>query len=146
MTDDDLIAKAQSVLLARLKKATKLYSSSEEVRKFLQLEIGGRERECFGVMFLNARHQLIEFQVLFYGTVDRANVYPREVFKKALELNAAALILAHNHPSQIAEPSQSDIALTEQINSLAKMLDMRVLDHVVTCGNTSVSLSERGLM
>jgi DNA repair protein RadC len=103
-------------------------------------------RELFGCLFLDNRHRLIRYEVLFLGTVDRAAVHPREILRRALELNAAALILAHNHPSGVAEPSPSDLALTRDLKDLLARIDVRVLDHLVVGGDVMVSLAERGLL
>lgn len=116
------------------------------VRAYLQHKLGGLEREVFGCLFLDARHRLLGFEALFYGSVDRASVHPREVLKRALEHNAAALVLAHNHPSGHPEPSPSDLRLTEELVALLRQIDVRVLDHVVVGHGATVSMAERGLL
>ena len=121
-------------------------SCSNSVRVFLRNELGGHLREIFGCLFLDARHRFIRFEVLFLGTLDRASVHPREILRRSLELNAAALILAHNHPSGIAEPSASDIALTRDVTELLAKVDVRVLDHLVVGDVSEVSFAERGLI
>jgi len=121
-------------------------SCSNSVRGFLRNELGGHLREIFGCLFLDARHRLIRFEVLFLGTLDRASVHPREILRRSLELNAAALILAHNHPSGIAEPSASDVALTRDVTELLAKVDVRVLDHLVVGDGSEVSFAERGLI
>jgi DNA repair protein RadC len=123
-----------------------LLSCSTAVRRFLKGRLAGAAREIFGCLFLDSRHRLIRFEALFLGTVDRAQVHPREILRRALELNAAALILAHNHPSGIAEPSASDIALTRDVVELLAKVDVRVLDHLVVGGGGDVSFAERGLL
>jgi DNA repair protein RadC len=108
-----------------------LLSDTSAVRYFLQQRLAGYEREVFACLFLDTRHHLIGFETLFFGSVDRASVHPREVLKQALSCNAAAVVLAHNHPSGNAEPSPSDVRLTEELRSLLVQIDVRVLDHVV---------------
>ena len=112
----------------------------------LRHQLGGVEREVFACLFLDTRHRLISFEKLFLGSVDRANVYPREILKRALANNAAAVIFAHNHPSGVAEPSVSDIKLTEDLARLLRQIDVRVLDHVVIGRGREVSMAERGLL
>jgi len=116
------------------------------VRGFLRSRLGPSRREIFACLFLDSRHRLIAFEPLFLGTVDRASVYPREVLRRSLELNAAALILAHNHPSGIAEPSSADIALTSSLRELLRQIDVALLDHLVVGSGVEVSLAERGLL
>lgn len=121
-------------------------SSSAAVRGFLRNRLAPRTREVFACLFLDSRHRLIAYETLFLGTVDRASVHPREVLRRSLELNAAALILAHNHPSGVAEPSSADIALTTTLAELLRQVDVRLLDHLVVGRGREVSLAERGLM
>jgi DNA repair protein RadC len=121
-------------------------SSSAAVRRFLRSRLGGEVREKFGCLFLDSRHRLIVFETLFMGTVDRASVHPREILRRSLELNAAALILAHNHPSGVAEPSASDVVLTRDLTDLLGRVDVRVLDHLVISRASEVSFAERGLL
>lgn len=114
--------------------------------RFLRQRLGGRPQEVFAVMFLNSRHQLLRFEELFAGSVDRAQVYPREVLRRSLSYNAAALVLAHNHPSGNPEPSASDVQLTERLKRLLGEVDVRLLDHLVIGRGRAVSLAERGLL
>lgn len=123
-----------------------LLTDTAAVRYFLQQHLSGYEREVFACLFLDTRHHLLGFETLFYGSVDRASVHPREVLKQALACNAAAVVLAHNHPSGNAEPSPSDVRLTEELRALLVQIDVRVLDHVVVGHGSSVSLAERGLI
>ena len=116
------------------------------VGEYLCLHYAGQEREIFGVLFLDNRHRLIALEEMFLGTVDGASVHPREVVKRALRLNAAAVILAHNHPSGVAEPSQADELITVRIRDALALVDIRVLDHLVVGGTTVTSLAERGLI
>ena len=123
-------------------------TSPQLVRDFIELRIAPSERELFLVLFLDNRLSLIADEVMFAGTIDSASVYPREVAKRALQLNAAAVIFAHNHPSGIAEPSQADIRLTSRLVSALGLFDIRVLDHLVVGGGSGsiVSFAERGLL
>lgn len=121
------------------------FTNSEATKAFLSYKLGGYEREVFAVMMLNNQHQLIEFNELFFGTVDTASIYPREVVKAALAVNAAAVIFAHNHPSGEAEPSQADKLITKRLSDALALIDIRVLDHIVV-GRTPVSFAERGFL
>jgi DNA repair protein RadC len=123
-----------------------LLADTGAVRHYLQHKLSGHEREVFACLFLDARHRLIGFERLFLGSVDRASVHPREVLKQALSHNAAALILAHNHPSGHPEPSPSDLRLTEELRALLMQIDVRVIDHVIVGHGATVSLAERGLL
>lgn len=115
-------------------------------KQYLQLKLAKQEREVFAVIFMDSQHRVICYQELFYGTIDAASVYPREVVKRALQLNAAALVFSHNHPSGIAEPSQADIRITERLKDALALVEIRVLDHLIIAGSTSVSMAERGLL
>lgn len=121
-------------------------SSPQLVREYLCLKLGAEPREQFMVLFLDAQNRVIRHEVMFTGTLTQTSVYPREVVKRALELNAAALILAHNHPSGVAEPSQADQLLTTALKQALALVDMRVLDHFIVAGNTTMSFAERGLL
>lgn len=120
--------------------------SSEHVKQYLRAKLRDQPKEVFAALFLDSQHQLIEYQELFSGTLDGASVYPREVVKQALKVNAGAVIFAHNHPSGIAEPSQADIAITRTLKKALELLDIRTLDHIIVGGNESLSLAERGYM
>lgn len=119
-------------------------SSAQATRQFLQAQLRHEQREVFAVLYLDNQHQLLVYEPLFYGTIDGAAVYPREVVKRALELNCAALIVAHNHPSGIAEPSRADIAITERLRQALALVDIRLLDHCIVAGHQVTSLAERG--
>jgi DNA repair protein RadC len=122
------------------------FSVSADVRRYLRMRLGGRLREVFGALFLDAQHRLIAFRELFLGTIDSAAVHPREVIRETLALNAAAVIFVHNHPSGVAEPSSSDVRITERLRSALQLIDVRVLDHIVVSGDAAVSMAERGLL
>ena len=116
------------------------------VRDYLAVHYAGQEREVFGVLFLDNRHRLIAFDELFRGTIDGASVHPREVVRQALYRNAAAVILAHNHPSGVAEPSQADELITHRLKDALALVDIRVLDHLIVGDNRCTSFAERGLL
>ena len=141
----DIIRLASNIIASRLSRHENIEATSPAaVTQFLKLELGGKEREVFGAMFLDTRHRMICFEKLFYGTIDGASVHPREVVKAALRVNAAAVIFSHNHPSGVAEPSQADIAITGRLKSAQALIDVRVLDHIIVSQNECVSLAQRG--
>jgi len=121
------------------------FNSPEAVRAYLVLKLAREESEQFVVMFLDAQHRLIEAETMFHGTLTQASVYPREVVKRALHHNAAAAILAHNHPSGVAEPSQSDRLLTDTLKQALSLVDVRILDHFIVAGRDTLSFAERGM-
>jgi DNA repair protein RadC len=121
-------------------------NSPKAVRDYLQLLLKGRQQEVFIVLFLDTQHRVIASEELFHGTLSQTSVYPREVVKRALAHNAAALILAHNHPSGVAEPSQSDQLLTDALKQALALVDVRVLDHFIVAGGQTLSFAERGLL
>ena len=120
--------------------------SPDAVKSLVALEMRDLEHEIFACLFLDNRHRLISYEALFRGTIDSASVYPREVVKAALACNAAAVVLAHNHPSGVAEPSRADIDITARLTKALNLIDVRVLDHIIVGGNYQVSLAERGEM
>jgi len=121
-------------------------SSPEATRDYLKLRLHGYRYEVFAGLFLDNRHRVIAYQELFRGTIDGASVHPREVVRAALELNAAAMIFAHNHPSGVAEPSQSDLRITQRLKDALALIDVRVLDHLIIGEGEGTSLAERGLI
>jgi DNA repair protein RadC len=121
-------------------------SSPGSVRDHLRLIFTGQEHESFVVMFLDAQNRLIASEELFRGTLTQTSVYPREIVKEALRRNAAALIFAHNHPSGVAEPSRADEMLTSSLKQALALVDVRVLDHFIVAGSTTLSFAERGLL
>ena len=135
-----------SKILESLVRDNDVLSSPDRVKNLLKSRIGAAEHEVFTVIFLNNRHQVIAIDDMFHGTIDSAAVYPREVVKAALRYNAAALILAHNHPSFIAEPSDTDVRLTRKLVDACALIDIRILDHLIVAGPNCTSLAERGLM
>lgn len=145
INEDQIIAQALEILARRHRKGAPL-SSPADTAAFLQLQLAEREREFFAVLFLNSQHRVIALEELFAGTIDGAAIYSREVVKRALQLNSAAVILAHNHPSGIPEPSQADIAITGRIREALSLVDIRTLDHVIVGTSGTVSFAERGLI
>ncbi len=121
-------------------------TSPEHTRAYLQTHLRDKPAECFCCLFLDNRHRPLAFEELFQGTIDGAAVYPREVVKRALAHNAAALVIAHNHPSGVAEPSDSDVRITRRLADALALVDVRVLDHMVVGDGVTVSLAERGLV
>lgn len=120
-------------------------SSPAQASDFLMHNLRDLKREVFAVLYLDTRHQVIDYEELFYGTLNGATVHPREVVRSVLEKNASAVILAHNHPSGIAEPSQSDSTLTKRLREALELIDVRLLDHLVIGDGEFVSMSDRGL-
>ena len=121
-------------------------SSPAAVSDYLRLRLGGRPHEVFAAIFLDAQHRVIAIEELFRGTLTQTSVYPREVAKCALDHNAAAVILAHNHPSGLAEPSRADELLTRTLKAALAMIDVQLLDHFIVTASASMSFAERGLV
>lgn len=119
-------------------------TSPQQTKLYLSSILRDRQREAFYILFLDNQHRVIKDEVMFEGTIDAASVYPREVVKRALEHNAAALILAHNHPSGVAEPSQADRRITQRISDALALVDIRILDHFVVGDCDVISFAERG--
>jgi len=120
--------------------------SAAASRTYLQSKLQHHQDEVFSVLFLDNQHHPLAFEELFHGTINSANVYPRVVVKRALHHNCAAVILAHNHPSGIAEPSQADISITHQLNQALAVIDVRLLDHFIIGHGEATSLAEKGLL
>ncbi len=123
-----------------------VFNSPQMVKDYVQLRLGALPHEVFAVLFLDAQHRLIVCEELFRGTLTQTSVYPREVVKRCLELNAASVILAHNHPSGTLEPSRADELLTQTLRSSLQLIDVRVLDHLVVACTGAMSFAERGLL
>ena len=147
--DDACVAKAIKILDAKLKArrvSETMYETPSAVSDYLSLKFSGEEREVFSVMYLDTRHRMIACESLFYGSVDSASVYPREIVKAALKVNAAAIILCHNHPSGLSTPSSADIAITKKIVDACAMVEIRVLDHMIVGEGKATSMASLGLM
>jgi DNA repair protein RadC len=123
-----------------------IVDSPKKVRELFSLHLSGRQHEVMAALLLDNRHRVIEYRELFTGTIDSAAVYPREVVKHCLRCNAAAIVLGHNHPSGVAEPSDTDVRLTRKLVDALALIDVRVLDHLVIGQGEMTSLAERGLM
>lgn len=144
-TGDEILAAARRVLARRVRRGTAL-DSPRVTRDYLATRLGALEHEVFCCLYLDTRHRLIECVELFRGTIDGASVHPREVVKEALARNAAAVIIAHNHPSGVAEPSQADELITRRLRDALAIVDIRVLDHLVVAGPDTISFAQRGLL
>jgi len=136
---------ARRALAQRLREAP-VFDSPSRVREYLQLHLNPLGHEVFVVLFLDAQHRLVVQEEMFRGTLTQTSVYPREIVKRALEVGAAAVVLAHNHPSGAAEPSRADEFLTQSLKSALALVDVRVLDHLVVGAGEVVSFAERGLL
>lgn len=144
--DRAVIEAALAILGRHLRTPGAVFDSPTATRDFLRLHLAGWDRERFAVLFLDAQHRLIELEVIFEGTLTQTSVFPRDVARRALHWNAAAVILAHNHPSGVATPSPADRYLTQALRQALALVDTRVLDHLVIGWPDVVSLAERGLM
>ena len=144
--EEIIIERALSILTSRLKEKTESLSNARMVKSFLRLQLEQKDREHFSVLFLDAQMRLIEYQVMFMGTIDSATICPRVIAKAALQLNAHSLIVAHNHPSGLATPSHHDIRVTKMLISALELVEVKLLDHMVIGHNESISLTEQQLM
>ncbi len=143
--DDEIIAQALAILGKRFKRGDVL-SSPSAVRDYLRITLAGREHEVFVCVWLTAQNGVIEAQEMFRGTLTQTSVYPREIVKGALAVNAAGVIFCHNHPSGVAEPSRADELLTASLKQALALVDIKVLDHFIIAGASSLSFAERGLL
>jgi DNA repair protein RadC len=145
-TAEEVINAARHIMESLFVQHDVLLTSPELVRSYLSMRIGREEREIFCVMFLDNQNRLIATEDLFQGTIDGASVYPREVVKAALKHNAAAIVVAHNHPSGHPEPSEADKRITARLQDALSLVEVRLMDHFVVTGVESVSFAERGLL
>lgn len=130
----------------KVKRGTHALQSPDAVKKYLQLHSGQETNEKFWCLYLDNRHRVIEHEIIFHGTIDCASVYPRVVVANTLRNNAAAVVFAHNHPSGIAEASSADIEITKKLTTALKLVDVRVLDHIIVGSDMAISFAERGLI
>ncbi|AVS74953.1 DNA repair protein RadC [Paracidovorax cattleyae] len=144
-TADQILAAAREVIGQKMPRGT-VFTSPAMVKDYLRTKLAGFEHEVFAVLFLDSQHGLIEYVEMFRGTIDATAVYPREVVKAALRLNAAAVIFSHNHPSGNPEPSRADELLTQRLKEALTLVGVRTLDHVVVGGEATASFAERGLL
>lgn len=142
-TADQILEAARSVVDQRMRRGT-LFSDPSVAGRFFRDKLAGLEREVFAAVFLDTRHRLIDYAELFFGTIDGAEVHPRELVRQALVLNSAAVVVAHNHPSGEPEPSVADRALTARLKQALSLVDVRLLDHFVIGGHTPLSMAARG--
>lgn len=142
---DQIIDAARQVIDQKMQRGAS-FTSPALVKEYLVAKLSGFEHEVFAVLFLDSQHRLIEYVEMFRGTIDSASVYPREVIKEALRLNAAAVIISHNHPSGNPEPSSADKALTARLKEALALVDVRTLDHIIVAGADTTSFAERGLL
>ena len=142
---DEILEAARQAIEQKTQRGAE-FTSPALVKEYLRNKLAGFEHEVFAVLFLDTRHRLIEYREMFQGTIDSASVYPRELVKEALRLNAAAVIVSHNHPSGNPEPSAADRALTQRLKESLALVDVRTLDHIVVTGSSTTSFAERGLI
>lgn len=138
------IREALTLLEGQLREPGESFTSSHALRNWLRLQLSPEQREVFTALFLDNQNRLIAHEVLFRGTINSTQVHPREIVKAALQHNAAAVVVAHNHPSGYAEPSQDDRNITGRISEALALVDIRLLDHMVIGGMEIVSFAERG--
>jgi DNA repair protein RadC len=143
--DEQTILRALLILRARFRKRD-VFASPDSVKDYLRLQAQGLAYEVFAVMYLDCQNRLIDYERLFRGTLSQTSVYPREVTRQALVKNAAAVILHHNHPSGTCIPSRADEALTRSLKSALALIDVRVLDHIITSDDGALSMAEKGLL
>lgn len=142
--EQQTIREALTLLERQLREPGASFTSSHAVRDWLRLQLTSLEREEFTVLFLDNQYRLIAHETLFRGTINSMTVYPREVVKAGLKHNAAAAVLAHNHPSGYAEPSSADRQMTVRLQKALELVDIRLLDHLVVGGTEMVSFAEKG--
>lgn len=143
MSEADILHAAETILRERLHRLGDITDPSK-ASDFLRMRLAHLDHEEFHVVFLDNRHRILACEMLFRGTIDGAEVHPRVVAQRALTLNAAAVILAHNHPSGVAEPSAADRAITNRLRDCLALLEIRVLDHIVVSADGTVSFAARG--
>ncbi|NPC58474.1 RadC family protein [Caenimonas soli] len=143
--EDQAIMRAILILRGRFKERD-VFSRPDAVKDFLRLHAQGLTHEVFAVIYLDSQNRLIEYERVFRGTLTQTSVYPREIVKLALVKNAASVVLRHNHPSGMCLPSRADEALTQSLKAALALVDVRVLDHVITSDDGALSMAEKGLL
>lgn len=144
--EKDAVLKLAMSVLAQRHRRGRTMSSPAATRDYLRLRLRDQQHEVFGALFLDSQHRILKTEELFNGTIDGAAVYPRVVVQRALDLNAAAVLFFHNHPSGIAEPSQADRMITRRLQDALALMDIRVLDHVIVTSGDCASFAEMGLL
>ena len=142
-TEGQIVEAARQLVDKRMQRGTS-FRDPNVARTYFRDKLAGMEREVFAAVFLDSRHQLIEFTELFHGTIDGAEVHPREVVRQAIRCNAAAAIVAHNHPSGSVEPSAADRVVTARLKQALCLVDVRLLDHIIVGGSQTLAMAERG--
>ncbi|HQU07589.1 MAG: hypothetical protein B7X04_01420 [Parcubacteria group bacterium 21-54-25] len=145
LTPDEVIGEAKRIIKARFRRGRRI-AQPRDAEDYLILTLGDREQEVFSCLYLDQRHRVISCDLMAFGTLAEARVYPREIVKRAILYNASSIIFAHNHPSGVAEPSKDDEALTRRLSDALRLIDVRVLDHFVVGGGETVTFAERGLL
>lgn len=144
MSDAQILEAAEVILTAMMSTQGQQLSTPMEAGRAIRMRLAHQDREIFTCMFLDTRHRVIATEDLFQGTIDGCEVHPREVVRRALHYNAAAIIVGHNHPSDNPEPSAADRAVTARLKQALALVDIRLLDHFVVCKTSEVSLAARG--
>lgn len=144
LAGDAVVAQALKILVGRMKRPGAHLSDPRTAKDYLTLHLGQLDTERFDVLFLDVKNRLLAHEQMFTGTLNSCSVYPREVVKKALEHNAASIMMAHNHPSGVPEPSESDLVLTRALKQALALVEVRVLDHFVVAGDQCHSFAEHG--
>jgi len=142
----DVLREAEAILARRIRAPGVILNMPALVKDYLRMKIGARDREVFVVLFFDSQNGLISADEMFLGTLSLVHIYPREIARRALLLNAAAVLFAHCHPSTVVEPSEADKAITKTLVGVLEPFDVRVLDHIIVAGNLSYSFTEHGLL
>lgn len=146
-SDEEIMTQARQIIHRQMtSRRADPFESPDRVKEFFLTQHHGLKAERFDIAMLDNRHRLIESRAMFHGTIDSASVYPREIVRACIEANAAAICCSHNHPSGVAEPSRADIEITKKLSQALALIDVRVLDHIITGEGYAVSLAERGEM
>ena len=146
LSDDEIVTAALDILSRRMMRNGPALLNPQATRDYLRLRLTDLQHEVFVILFLDTRHNVIACEEMFRGTLDGASVHPREVVKRSLELNCAAIIACHNHPSGVAEPSAADEAVTQRLKAALGLVDIRLLDHLIVGACSTESFAERGLL
>jgi DNA repair protein RadC len=146
IAEEKLIAHAIACLEARYLVKKEAITSPQETRAYFKLKLDSLKAEIFACLYLDNRHQVLGYEELFQGTIDGTSIHPREVVRRVIEMGAAAVIFAHNHPSGMTEPSQADLRITQRLKEALALIEVRVLDHLIIGEGDGVSLAERGLL